>query len=81
MLEGDLKRLYLVSEQFMSFAELKVESHATMTMAQWGRKLDEMMRLNDLEVLDSKGSVSHEDMEKKVSVEMKKYRDAGRLKS
>lgn len=75
MLEEELRRLYLISEQFLSFAELKVETKRTMTMAEWSKRLDDMLRLNELGVLTDRGSVSHSQMEKKVMAEMKKYRE------
>lgn len=73
MLEDELRRLYLISEQFLSFAELKVQTKKTMTMAEWRTKLDDMLALNDLAVLRDKGSMSHDQMEKKVRAELKKY--------
>lgn len=76
MPEDELRRLYLISEQFLSFAELKVQSKATMTMAEWSGKLDEMLQLNDLGVLRDRGSVSHEQMEQKVKAELKKYKES-----
>ena len=44
-------------------------------MKDWLEKLDEMLKINDLPVLQSKGSISHEDMEKYVKKEMEKYRN------
>ncbi len=79
MLENELRRLYLISEQFLSFAELTVETRRTMTMAQWSRRLDDMLALNELGVLSSAGSVSHIQMEKKVKAEMAKYRQPQKL--
>jgi len=79
MPEEELRRLYLISEQFLSFAELKVHNKATMTMADWSRKLDEIMSLNDLEVLRDRGSVSHDQMEARVRAEMAKYKAARKL--
>jgi hypothetical protein len=79
LLEDELRRLYLISEQFLSFAELTVESRKTMTMAQWTKRLDDMLSLNELGVLTSKGSVSHTQMEKKVKEELAKYKAAHKL--
>jgi hypothetical protein len=79
LLESELRRLYLISEQFLSFAELTVESKKTMTMAEWSKRLDDMLNLNDLAVLTNYGRVSHAQMEKKVKEELTKYKQAHKL--
>jgi hypothetical protein len=73
MLEDELRQLYLISEQFLSFAELKMQTKKTMTMADWQTKLDEMLRLNDLKIVKDKGRVSNSAMENRVKAEMKAY--------
>ena len=79
MLETELRRLYLISEQFLSFAELTVETKRTMTMAQWSKRLDDLLALNDLGVLTNAGSVSRLSMEAKVKAEIAKYKEAREL--
>jgi hypothetical protein len=79
LLEGELRRRYLISEQFLSFAELTVESKKTMTMAQWSKRLDDILSLNDLGVLNNHGTVSHAQKEKKVKKELTKYKQAHKL--
>lgn len=74
MPEDELRRLYLISEQFLSFAELKMSSKTKMLMKDWQEKLDEMLKLNDLKILIGKGKVSRSIMEKKVRTEMTYYR-------
>lgn len=71
--ENELRQLYLISEQFLSFAELQIQRKLMMHMADWAVKLDEMLRHNDFEVLIDKGKVSHEAMKEKVKEEMEKY--------
>lgn len=73
MLEDELRRLYLISEQFLSFAELKMANKVTMRMADWQKKLDEMLLFNEFKVLADKGKVSHTQMECKVKQEMARY--------
>lgn len=76
MLEDELRRLYLISEQFLSFAELKMTSSSVMYMKDWHNKLDEMLALNDLKVLETKGKTSHKQMEQKVKEEMAAYKQS-----
>jgi len=64
--ELELKRLNLLVEQFLSFAELQSIEKRVMYMEDWIKKLDDFLILNDKEILDHSGNVSHKDMEKKV---------------
>lgn len=73
MIEDELRRLYLISEQFLSFAELQMSNKSTMLMKDWRQKLDEMLALNDLKILRGKGQVSHAEVEHKVKQKMAKY--------
>lgn len=71
--ETELRQLKLLVEQFLAYAELQVERQNPMYMSDWKRKLDEFMKLNDLEILTNKGSVSHEEMQQKVKIELVKF--------
>lgn len=71
--ELELKRLNLLVEQFLSFAELQSVEKRVMYMKDWIRKLDGFLILNDKEILDHIGAVSHTDMEKKVRGELEKF--------
>lgn len=73
MLEKELRQLYLLVEQFLSFAELQIVRERPMYMSDWRGALDEFLRLNRLELLRGKGLVSHQKMEKFVKNELKKY--------
>jgi hypothetical protein len=70
----ELQRLNLLVEQFLSFAELRSVERTPMYMADWNRKLDEFLALNDKEILDNYGSVSRAHMEAKVRDELAKYK-------
>lgn len=72
--ENELRQLYLISEQFLSFAELQIQRKRMMYMSDWLEKLDDMLRRNDFEVLMDRGKISHKAMEEKVKAEMEKYR-------
>ncbi|MCK5084144.1 MAG: virulence RhuM family protein [Candidatus Pacebacteria bacterium] len=71
--ELDLKRLNLLVEQFLSFAELQSVEQRVMYMKNWVEKLDGFLILNDKEILQNYGNVSHLEMEKKVREQLRKY--------
>ena len=71
--ELELKRLNLLVEQFLSFAELQSVEQRIMYMKDWILKLDDFLVLNDKEILDGTGGVSHKEMEQKVRRELENY--------
>lgn len=71
--ELELKRLNLLVEQFLSFAELQSVEQRVMCMKDWIKKLDDFLVLNDKEILENAGSVSHKDMEQKVRSELEQF--------
>ncbi len=73
--ELELKRLNLLVEQFLSFAELQSVEQRVMYMKNWIEKLDEFLVLNDKEILQNAGNVSRLEMEKKVRDQLEKYND------
>lgn len=77
--ELELKRLNLLVEQFLSFAELQSVEQRVMYMKDWIDKLDSFLILNDKKILQNFGNVSHLEMEKTVRKELEKY-NSKRLK-
>jgi hypothetical protein len=73
LVELELKRLNLLVEQFLSFAELQSVEKRVMYMKNWIEKLDGFLVLNDKEILKNSGSISHKDMEKTVRKELEKF--------
>jgi len=71
--ELELKRLNLLVEQFLSYAELQSVKQKLMYMKDWIDKLDGFIIFNEKKLLDNAGSVSHENMEEKVRLELAKY--------
>ncbi|MBI5222163.1 MAG: virulence RhuM family protein [Candidatus Magasanikbacteria bacterium] len=71
--ELELKRLNLLVEQFLSFAELQSVEQRVMYMKDWIQKLDDFLILNDKEILDDSGNVSRKEMEQKVREELARY--------
>lgn len=73
MLETELRQLYLLVEQFLSFAEFQIERKNQMYMGDWVGYLHEMLKANKLDILSSKGNVSHKVMEEKVKQELQRF--------
>lgn len=71
--EIELKRLNLLVEQFLSFAELQSVEKRVMYMKDWIKKLDAFLVLNDKEILYSSGNISRKDMEQKVRGELEQF--------
>ena len=71
--EIELKSLNLLVEQFLSYAERQVVKERLMYMKNWINELNEFLVFNREKVLDNFGSVSHENMENKVRLELAKY--------
>lgn len=74
LLEDELKILTLVSIMFLNFADIQIARKRRISMADWIKKLDELLKLNDFEILAGKGKVSRQQMEEIVKAEMEKYR-------
>lgn len=71
--ELELKRLNLLVEQFLSFAELQSVEQRVMYMKDWVEKLDSFLVLNEKEILNDAGGVSRKEMEQKVREELARY--------
>ena len=73
--ELELKRLNLLVEQFLSFAELQSVEQRVMYMKNWIQKLDDFLVLNEKEILKNAGNISHLEMEDKVREQLRKYNE------
>jgi hypothetical protein len=71
--EIELKSLNLLVEQFLSYAERQIIKERLMYMKNWAEELNEFLIFNKEKILDNAGSVSHENMEEKVRLELAKY--------
>ena len=74
--EMELKRLNLLVEQFLAYAELQAVEQRPMYMQQWVNKLDDFLRFNEKAVLQGKGKVSRQDMEARVRKELERYHES-----
>ncbi len=72
----ELKRLNLLVEQFLAYAELQVVDMRPMYMADWVEKLDQFIGdLNEMPLLQNAGKVSRDAMKVRVRNEYEAYRD------
>ncbi len=72
----ELKRLNLLVEQFLSFAELQVVDQRPMYMADWVKKLNQFIsELNEMPLLQNAGKVSRDAMKARVRQEFEAYRE------
>jgi hypothetical protein len=73
LLEKELKQLYLLCEQFFSFAELQVSLEREIKMQDLSNFLNDILKMNRLEILENAWKVSKEKMEQIVENEIIKY--------
>jgi hypothetical protein len=57
--DDELKQLNLIVDQYLSFAELQAQQKKPMHMADWVRKLNGFLTLNERSILKDSGKVSH----------------------
>lgn len=73
LLEKELKQLYLLCEQFFSFAELQLSLERELTTTDWLSKLDQVLKMSNLDILDNPWKIKKEDMEVVVKKEIESY--------
>ncbi len=56
--EKELKKLNLLVEQYLAFAELQADENKVMYMRDWIKKLDDILTINGKEILNHAGRVS-----------------------
>lgn len=71
--EAELKQLNLIVDQYLSFAELQAQQRKPMHMADWARKLNDFLTLNDREILQDAGKVSRQLAEQLAHEQFEKF--------
>ncbi len=71
--EEELLALNNLVEQYLIFAEGQAMRHIPMHMADWIKKLDAFLNLNDRDILTHAGHISHEMAKKLTEQEYEKY--------
>ena len=70
----ELDKLNLLVSQLLDFAEFQIKNHIIMTMSSWIESLEMFLKLNKVEVLENKGSISKEEADQKALEEYEKFR-------
>ena len=71
--EKELRGLNQLVSGYLDFAERQAEREVAMTMADWIKHVDNILRATGEDVLENAGSISRKQMEEKVEEEYKKY--------
>ena len=74
--EEELDKLNRIVNQYLEFAELQAMERKTMHMSNWQTKLNAFLTLNDREILNHTGKVSHAEAEKHALKEYEKYKQS-----
>ena len=78
--EEELSQLNLLVEQFLAFAENQARQKKVMYMSDWIKKLNGILTINEKEILEQAGKISHELALQQAELEYEKFR-AERLKT
>ncbi len=73
--EDELQALELIVEQYLAFAEAQALAHRPMYMKDWKERLDLILKLNERNVLEGPGKISHELALEKAETEYHKFKE------
>ena len=76
--EEEIKMLRLIVEQFLAYAEAQALAHKPMYMRDWVEKLKLVLTLNDKNILEDAGHISHQLAVAKAGEEYTKYKEIQR---
>lgn len=71
--EPELSQLNLLVEQFLAFAENQARQKKVMYMSDWIKKLNDILTINENEILEHAGKISHELALEIAETEYEKY--------
>ena len=71
--EKELRSLNQLVSGYLDFAERQAEREVAMTMIDWIKHVDNILRATGEDVLENAGNISRKQMEEKVEEEYKKY--------
>ena len=72
--ENEVSALKLLVEQYLAFAESQALAHKPMYMKDWINRLGMILTMNERNILDHAGKISHELAIKKAGTEYEKYK-------
>jgi hypothetical protein len=58
--EGEISQLNLLVEQFLAFAENQSRQKKVMYMTDWIKKLNDILTINENQILEHAGKISHQ---------------------
>lgn len=73
--ENELWELNSIVSQYLDFAERQARRHQAMTMQDWITKLDDFIKLDGSEILQSAGSITAKMAEEKAKLEYERYNE------
>ena len=73
--EDELKALKLIVEQYLAYAEAQALAHRPMYMKDWKERLDLILKLNERNVLEGPGKISHELAIEKAESEYMRFKE------
>jgi hypothetical protein len=73
--EEEIGLLKLIVEQFLAYAETQAIQHKPMYMRDWVEKLKQVLTMNDKNILEHAGSISHKLALQKATDEYDKYKE------
>ena len=73
--EDELKALKLIVEQYLAYAEAQALAHRPMYMKDWKERLDLILKLNERNMLEGPGKISHELAIEKAESEYVKFKE------
>ncbi|MBP3552387.1 MAG: virulence RhuM family protein [Bacteroidaceae bacterium] len=76
--EEEIKMLKLIVEQFLAYAEAQAYAHKPMYMRDWVEKLKLVLTLNEKNILEDAGHISHQLAVSKAGEEYTKYKEIQR---
>ena len=76
--EEEIKMLKLIVEQFLAYAETQALAHKPMYMRDWVEKLKLVLTLNEKNILEDAGHISHQLAVSKAGEEYTKYKEIQR---
>lgn len=72
--EEELKKLERLTISFLDYAEDMAEEHQIMTMNDWIKETDELLKFRKKSILSDSGKISHNQAIEKAENEYEKYR-------
>lgn len=73
--QEELQALKLIVEQYLAYAEAQALAHRPMYMKDWKERLDIILKLNERNVLEGPGKISHELAKQRAESEYTKYKE------